>query len=62
MVLVFFSQWSGAQGKDFEIAVSVVLAIVSYFGIWAVLPGGAKRILEYLSYPLEALGLKRKGS
>jgi O-antigen/teichoic acid export membrane protein len=60
MVLVFFSQWSGALSNNIKLAASLVLAIASYCCIWAVLPGGAKTLLEYASYPLEALGLKRK--
>jgi hypothetical protein len=46
------------QFPGLEIPLSFAIALVSYCGAWLLLPGGSKKLKEYLSYPLLALRLR----
>ena len=43
-----------------QIALSVLLGSVSYFVIWMLFPGGYKKLIEFASYPLSALKLRKR--
>jgi hypothetical protein len=50
LILVLF-QWKTPFLKDaVEIIISLFVAIVSYCGMWLLLPGGKQTLIEYSSY------------
>ena len=38
-----------------EIPLSLGLAVLSYFGVWLLFPGGMRTLTEYFTYPLRSL-------
>ena len=49
-LLVTFQYLSGIPGGIAEIGYSIVLAPVLYFGLWMLLPGGKRILVEQVSY------------